>query len=673
MALLPTEKTWGKNKKDIKYLNRDFASIRQSLIEFTKTYYSDTFNDFNEASPGMMFLEQAAYVGDVLSYYTDAQLKESFINLAGNYKNVLIQAQNLGYKPKLSRPATTTLTIYQTIPSTGNGVNNKPDYSYALKIKQGMRISSKLNTGLSFITTDDVDFNDSYEREVSVFQTNGTTQETVTYLLTKKVKSISAAVKTETFSVGDFQKNPTFTITDNNFISIEKIVDSNGNVYYEVPYLAQEMIYIKTPNVESNDPELSQYRSSVPYLLKLLKTPRRFTTKVTDINSVEIRFGGGSANVSDELLIPSTKNVGLGLNNSIDKLGETFDPTNFLKTSTYGIAPSNTTLTITYLSGGGISSNVQTNDLTTISQIEYDEDLLKYTPISLPQYNAAKASVAVTNLEPGVGGMGYETIDEIRENAIANYASQNRAVTRKDYEIRTMALSPEFGGVAKVYVTQDTALDDTKVQAILRDDTAKQQFLNLVKSSVGKSDTEIGDQIERYILQQKTINAEFNNPFAINMHLLGYDVNGNLTILNDAAKQNLKTYLEEYRMLTDAVNMLDGFVINIGINYEITTFVNYNKREVLLKVNNALKNLFDITKWQMNQPINLSEIELEIANVDGVSSVQNVEVVNLRGGNYSTYAYNIKEATLNKIIYPSLDPAIFEIKFPNTDIKGRAL
>ena len=671
MALLPTEKTWGKNKKDIKYLNRDFASIRQSLIEFTKTYYSDTFNDFNEASPGMMFLEQAAFVGDVLSYYTDAQLKESFINLAGNYKNVLIQAQNLGYKPKLSRPSTTTITVYQTVPNIGTGTNNKPDYSYALKIKQGLRITSKLNPSLTFITTDDVDFNDSYDREVSIFQTSGT--EPSLYLLTKKVKAISAEVKTETFVVGDFQKNPTFNITDENFVSIQKIVDSNDNVYYEVPYLAQDMVYVKIPNVESNDPQLSQYRSSVPYLLKLLKTPRRFTTKVTDTNSVEIRFGGGSANVSDELLIPSTKNVGLGLNNSIDKLGETFDPTNFLKTSTYGIAPSNTTLTVTYLSGGGIGSNVQTSDLTTINLIEFDEDLLQYTPITLPVYNASKASVAVTNLEPAVGGMGYETIDEIRENAIANYASQNRAVSRKDYEIRTMAMSPEYGGVAKVYVAQDTALDDTKVQAVLRDDTAKQQFLNLVKSSVGKTDTEIGDQIDRYILQQKSINAEFNNPFAINMYLLGYDVNGNLTILNEAIKQNLKTYLEEYRMLTDAVNMLDGFVINIGVNYEITVFANYNKREVLLKVNNALKNLFDITKWQMNQPINLSEIELEIANVDGVSSVQNVDVVNLRGGNYSTYAYNIKEATLNKIIYPSLDPAIFEIKFPNTDIKGRAL
>lgn len=671
MALLPTEKNWGKNKKDIKYLNRDFASIRKSLIDFTKTYYADTFNDFNESSPGMMFLEQAAYVGDVLSYYTDAQLKESFISLAGNYKNVLIQSQNLGYKPKLSRPATTTITVYQTIPKIGSGVNNKPDYSYALTIKQGMQITSRLNTQLTFITSDDVDFNDSYERELSVFQTDG--NEPSLYLLTKKVKAISAEVKIQEFQVGDFQKNPTFTITDSNFIGIEKIVDEMDNTYYEVPYLAQEMVYIKIPNVESNDPELSQYRSTVPYLLKLLKTPRRFTTKVTDTNSVEIRFGGGSANVSDELLIPSTKNVGLGLNNSIDKLGETFDPTSFLKTSTYGIAPSNTKLIVKYLSGGGVGSNVQTGDLATIRNIEYDEDLLQYTPITLPLYNQSKNSVAVVNLEPAIGGMGNETIDEIRENSIANYASQNRAVTRKDYEIRTLVMSPEFGGVAKVYVSQDTALDDTKIQAVLRDDSAKQQFLNLVKSSVGKSDTEIGDQIERYVLQQKTINAEFNNPFAINMYLLGYDVNGNLTILNEAAKQNLKTYLEEYRMLTDAVNMLDGFVINIGINYEITTFVNYNKREVLLKVNNALKDLFDITKWQINQSINLSEIELEIANIDGVSSVQNVEVVNLSGGNYSKYGYNIKEATRNKIIYPSLDPAIFEIKFPNTDIKGRAL
>jgi len=455
MALLPTEKTWGKNNKEIKYLNRDFASLRQSLIDFTRTYYADTFNDFNEASPGMMFLEQAAYVGDVLSYYTDAQLKESFINLAGNYKNIVTQAQNLGYKPKLSRPATTTLSVYQTVPNIGTGVNNKPDYSYALKIKQGMQVKSALNTELTFITTDDVDFNDAYEREVSVFQTSGT--ETSLYLLTKKVKAISAQVKTETFSIGDFTKNPTYIISDTNFVGIEKIVDSNGNVYYEVPYLAQETIYTKTPNVESNDPELAQYRSTTPYLLKLLKTPRRFTTKVIDNETIEVRFGGGSGLTSDELLIPSTKNVGLGLNNSIDKLGESFDPTNFLKTSTYGVAPSNTTLTITYLSGGGIGSNVSVGDLRTLGLIEFDEDLLQYTPITLPLYNQSKQSVAVTNLEPGVGGAGVETLEEIRENAIANYGSQNRAVTRKDFEVRTLAMDSQFGSVAKVFVQQDTA------------------------------------------------------------------------------------------------------------------------------------------------------------------------------------------------------------------------
>ena len=497
MALLPTEKNWGKNSKDIKYLNRDFTSLRQALIEFTKTYYSDTFSDFNESSPGMMFIEQAAYVGDILSYYTDSQLKESFINLAGNYTNVLTQAQNLGYKPKLSRPATTTITVYQTVPNIGTGTNNRPDYTYALKIRQGMQIKSNLRNELIFVTTDDVDFNDPTDREVSAFQTNG--NETALYLLTKKVKAISATVKTQTFTVGNFTKNPTFTIEDTSFISVERVVDSNEKVYYEVPYLAQEMIYTKIPNVESNDPQLAQYRSTTPYLLKLLKTPRRFTTKITSTNSVQLRFGGGSSNVSDEILVPSTKNVGLGLNNSIDKLGETFDPSNFLKTSTYGIAPSNTTLTVTYLSGGGIGSNSPSGDLTTINLIEFDEDLLQYTPITLPVYNASKASVAVTNLEPAVGGGTAETIDEIRENAIANYGSQNRAVTKADYEIRTLAMPSEFGSVAKVFVQQDTALDDTKVQAVLRDDTARQQFLNLVKSSVGKTDTEIGDQIERYV------------------------------------------------------------------------------------------------------------------------------------------------------------------------------
>lgn len=678
MALKPIDKSWATNKKDIKYLNRDFASLRQALIEFTKTYYSNTYNDFSEASPGMMFIEQAAYVGDILSYYTDAQLKESFINLASNKNNIYQLAQNLGYKPKISTPASVTLTLYQTLPSkwmsSDNTITNyEPDFDYALKINEGMLVGSNSNQNVQFITTDFVDFSDSHNREVSVFTVDGSNNP-ITYLITKKVSAISATRYTQEFEVGEFKPNPTFRLTSTNFIKIESVVDSDNTTYYEVPYLAQEMVYIKSPNEAYNEPMLAT-ANAPKYILKLQQTNKRFTTRLVDEQTIELRFGSGNESTPDELLIPNTKNVGLGLNNSINRMGESFDPSNFLKTNTYGIAPAQTTLTVTYLAGGGIQSNVPQGDLTKIKAVSFNDDILAFTDINFPVYNEARRSLVVENIEPATGGKGFETIEEIRENAIATFGAQNRAVTKKDYEVRALAMDTMFGGIAKVYVEQDGSIDTSAAQQVLRNPSVKKDFTNLVKSLKGSTDDEITLALDTFLKTKQTFAVE-SNPFAINMYLLGYDSNNKLTTLNPTVKQNLKTYLEEYRLLTDAINLIDGYVVNIGVNFDITVFANYNKREVVLKCVQVVTNYFDINKWKMNQSINLSELELEIANVDGVSSVPKVEIVNLADSTglvYSQYSYNIAEATRNKIVYPSLDPSIFEIKYPNKDIKGRAL
>jgi hypothetical protein len=676
MALQPIDKSWSSNKKDIKYVNRDFASLKQALVEFTKTYFANTNSDFTDASPGMMFIEQAAYVGDVLSYYTDAQLKESFINAASNYKNILSHAQNFGYVPKISRPATTTLTVYQQVPSINVAGNYEPDFTYCVKIKEGMQVKSKSNNNITFTTTDVVDFGNSINRTVSVLSFDQSNNPNF-YLLTKTVPAISATLVTETFPLGSFTPNPTFNIVDSNFIKVVSISD-NSNNYYEVPYLAQEMVYIKEPNAALYDSTLVSDSDVTPYNLKLIKTNRRFTTRVTDVDTIQLRFGAASETTADEMIIPNTKNVGLGLNNSISRLEQSFDPSNFLKTSTYGIAPSGTNnqLTVKYYSGGGISSNVASNELRTISLLEFDEDLLAFNTITSPTYQTAKASIAVDNLVPATGGRGIETLDEIRENAIANFASQNRAVTKQDYEVRALSMDAAFGSIAKVYVEQDSAADINPTQNVLRDPQSRSEFLNMTKSLVGKSDTEIQTAIDSFLKSKHTFNAD-NNPFAINMYTLGYNSNGNLTTLNSATKNNLKTYLNDYRLITDAVNILDGFIINIGVEFEITVYSNYNKREVVLSCLQSVTNYFNINNRKINQPINISELELEIANVDGVASVPKVNITNICGdgtdSSYSKYVYDITAATKNKIVYPSLDPSIFELKFPSTDIKGRAL
>ena len=676
MALNPKDKSWISNKKDIKYLNRDFASLRQSLIEFTKTYFANTNSDFSDASPGMMFIEQAAYVGDVLSYYTDAQLKESFINVASNVGNVFRHAQNFGYVPKISRPATTTLTVYQVVPSV-NPSNPEPDSRYYLKIKEGMEVVSSTNNNITFRTTDIIDFAEPKGRTISVLTRTGT--QINQFLITKEVPAISAMVETLNLTNfnNPFRPNPTFTITDNRFIKVLSIKDVNDQTYYyEVPYLAQEMIYLKEQNASINNSVLSADSNTTPYILKQIKTNKRFTTRVVGEELVQIRFGAASEFTADEMIIPNTKNVGLGLNNSISRLQESFDPSNFLKTSTYGIAPQNAMLEVKYLSGGGIESNVKTNDLRSITKVEFFEDLLSFDNINSVSYNAAKASIAVDNLIPATGGRGLETLEEIRENAIANYASQNRAVTKQDYEVRALSLEPSFGSIAKVYVEQDSAADINPTQNVLRDPKSRDEFLNMTKSLIGKSDSELETAVNNFLESKQTINSE-NNPFAINMYVLSYNSDGKLVVANNATKQNLKSYLNDFRLITDAVNIIDGFVINVGVNFEITTYTNYNKQEVVLNCIQSITDYFNINNRKIGQPINLSELELEVANVDGVSSVPKIELYNICGdgtdNSYSLYSYDIKEATKNKIVYPSLDPSIFELKFPNKDIKGRAL
>ena len=678
MAFKVTNKNIGKNSRDISYLGKDFEAFRKNLIEYSKTYFPNTYNDFNETSPGMMFIEMASYIGDVLGYYTDSSLKESLIQYAGEEKNVFALANLLGYKPKSTAPAVTTLSVYQLCKSDAAG---QVDTRYLLRINSGLTVKSTSNGDITFRTVENLDFNDPTDREISVYSVNELTNNPDYFLIKKQIQAISATETTVTKTFGSAEAFSSIMLEDTNVISIESVTDEDGNKWYEVPYLAQETIYIDYPNVEQNDPDLYQFRDTVPYLLKLLKTSRRFTSKVNDDFTTSINFGGGDSSLSDELIIPNIKNVGLGLNSSIDRMGESYDPTNFLKTKTYGQAPANTTITVNYLIGGGISSNVSQGDLTSINRIVFDDSSLTTSDLDETILTFVKNSVAVENEIPAKGGRGVDTIEEIRESALANFAAQNRAVTAKDYQVRALAMPSKFGSIAKVFAIGDNSLNSNSPESILNSTDNLDEFTNIVKTistyaiSQGgnlPSTTEIKD-IVRSFVQKTTQNTELVNPFAINLYTLGYDSNGNLTNLNRAVKENLKTYINEYRMLTDGINIIDGFIINIGVNFEITTYKNFNQREIVLTCINELKSFFDVNNWQFNQPINLSDIELTLAMVEGVASVQSVEIVNKCGGLYAKNSYDIKAATKNKIIYPSLDPSVFEVKFPDKDIKGKAI
>jgi hypothetical protein len=621
-------------KKDISYLGKDFGQLRKNLIEFSKQYFPNTYNDFNESSPGMMFMEIAAYVGDVLSYSADNNLKESFLEQASERANIYDLAKSLGYRPKNVVPAYVTLDLYQLVPAIGTGVNVQPDFNYALSIKPGMRIKQNAGSAI-FRTLDSVDFGYSSSidsTEVTIYETDEATKLPTYYLLKKQIQAVSGEVKTQSFTFSSPIAYDKVVLPDTNIIEIISVTESDGDNWYEVPFLAQDTIFESVPNLLENDPDLYQYRSSAPSLLKLRKTAKRFISRLRSDNKLELQFGAGISDNNDEEIIPNPNNVGNGLSGIRRLVDVDIDPSNFLYTRTYGQAPANTTLTVTYTIGNGISDNVAINTLTGIDFIEYDEDINSTNNISI--LNFIKTTVAVNNAVPAAGAKTADTLQDIKNNALGNFATQNRLVTRDDYIIRAYSMPQKFGSVAKAYIVPD-------------------------------------DQISQADFQQTRV----ANPLAMNLYVLGFNQSKQLVALNDAIKENLKTYLGYYRILTDAINIKDAFVINIGIDFEISVLSNYNSNETLLKCVDAVRLMFDIDKWQINQPVIKSDITTTLANVKGVQSVVGVKFKNLFDTDfgYSGNVYDLDTATRNGIIYPSLDPSIFEIKFPNQDIRGRVV
>jgi len=626
-------------KKDVNLINRDFGQFRKNLIDFTKTYFPNTYNDFNESSPGMMFIEMASYIGDVLSFYTDTQLRESLLTSAEENRNLFNLAAAYGYKPKNYIPATVKLDVFQLVPSIGSGDSVRPDYDYAMKIEDGMQVGSSENRDVNFIVQGEIDFSVSSSfnpTEVSVYQINESTNEPIYYLLKKTVKASSGTLETSTFTFGSPKIYDKIKIENPNLIRIKSITDSDGDEWTHVPYLAQDTVFQQIENNEDNTSEYSQYNGDTPYLLKLKKVPKRFITRLEDKGVMVIQFGAGISNNADEEIIPNPDNVGSSLYNIVGDLDQGIDPSNFLYTKTYGVAPANTTLTVEYLVGNGVVDNVSAKDLTSIvsvvptfrNQSNLDSDIIRFV----------ESSLAVTNPEPARGGRSEESMDEIRNNAMAFFAAQNRTVTKEDYIMRCYALPPQFGSVAKAYITQD------------------------------------------YQIDSKTNNT-IPNPLALNLYTLGYDSNKNLTQLNPATKNNLKNYISYYRMLTDAVNIKDAFIINIGIDFEIITLPEYNSNEVLLRCINSITDYFNIDNWRIGEPIQLSKLYVLLDGVKGVQSVVRpdrngeggLRVFNRFNGNYSPNKYSISNATKNGIIYPAKDPSIFEIKFPKNDIRGRVV
>ena len=614
--------------KDITYINKDFNDIRSQLINFSQTYFPNTYTDFSPASPGMMFIEQASYVSDVLSFYLDNQIQENYIQYAKQTNNLYNLAYMFSYKPKVTGLSSVDIDLYQQIPSKVDGTTVVPDFDYAIYVEPNSTVTS--NSGDNFIIQDPVDFsisNNLDPTETSISQINGTTGEPEFYLLKKSRKGTSGTVITETFTLGAYQQFPTLELNTDSIGGIIDIFDSDGNQYYEVDYLGQDLIYNSIKNTNINDPNNYQDSFDTPYILKTKSVNRRFTTRFLNSKLLQIQFGSGKPLQVDEEVIPNADNVGIGLPFGQNKLTTAYSPTNFVFTNTYGIAPYNTTLTVRYLTGGGASANVEAGSLTVVddTNVVFINPDLSNTALANTIFN----SISSNNPLAADGGMDGDTIEEIRQNSLGNFQNQLRTVTTQDYLVRALSMPSNLGVISKAHAQPQ----------------------------------KIGDYQAGEL------------PTVLDLYVLSYNINKNLRNASLLLKRNLQTYLSEYRMINDSINIKDAYIINIEVLFDVVVLPNFNNSEVITKCVQSLQGFFNIDKWQINEPIILKDINILLDKVEGVQTVKNVTINNLSGESlgYSKFSYDLVAAQVSGVIYPSIDPMVFEVKNPTQDIKGRVV
>ena len=608
--------------REIKYLNKDFSGFRADLINYAQTYFPTTYTDFDPSSPGVMFMEMAAYVGDVMSFYLDNQIQENFLQYSKQTPNIFDLAYMFNYKPKVTGLSTVEIDFFQQIPSKQVSGSAVPDYNYALYVDSNTQITSTANSSVNFIIEDPIDFAVSNSLDPTTITVAQVSDNSPTYfLLKKKRKALSGTINSTSFSFSSPAEFPTVQISTANVAGIIDCLDSDGNKWYEVDHLAQDMVYDNIKNTNINDPNNYQNSDDAPYILKTKQIQRRFTTRFLNENILQLQFGSGNPSTTDEEITPNPFNVGLGLPFEKDKLTTAYSPTNFIFTNTYGIAPSNTTLTIRYYTGGGVAANVPSNSITTLdtSTIRFNKNNLNVNTA-----NYIFGTLATNNELAASGGQDGDTVEEIRQNTISQYSSQLRNVTSDDYLVRALSMPSEYGVVSKAYTQKPKASE---------------------------------------------------NISSLDLYVLSQDQNSKLKFASSTLKNNLKSYINQYRMIGDTIAIKDAFVINIDCNFEIITLPNYNNNEVLSFCINALQTYFNINRWQINQPIIMRDLFTSLDAIEGVQTVKKIIIGNKRGttSGYSQYAYDIDGATQNGVIYPSLDPSIFEVKYPNQDIKGQVV
>ena len=630
---------------NINYTSKDFSTIKADLIEYTKSYFPDTYKDFNETSPGMMLIELSSYVGDVLSYYIDYNYKENVLSTATEKRNVRRLAEFLGYKTPNKTPSVVKLKVTTEIDANTDGT---PKYSDApSSIPVGLQVKSNIDSELIFETTGDVDFTisgspDTPPISAPILDANG---EADAYTLTRYVRAVSGETKTKSFTITSPTKFLELDMGEDNLIEILNVTDSSGQKWYEVDYLSQERILKETHYSDNPETETGYDQGdivdtsliSIPYTLDYITTNKKFVKQFdVDTNSTKLMFGNGLhrfnvSGSSQSSIFSTIEQAGLTLNgvdfSSINANVSNLTTTNNLN---MGETPANTILTIKYRVGGGPDSNAQVGELTNVTNAP------------------AGVTISVTNDEAAVGGTDGQTVDEIRHNANAFFASQLRCVTREDYQARILNLPAKFGNIAKCYVER------------------------------------IDDQGGLFV------------------STLSYNQNKQLVQTPELVLRNIMLYINQFRMINDALDfgfdtngiLFSGYFINFGVKFTVNADRRFNSSDVKIQVIDTIKDFFKIEKMQFRQTINLNDLQYNILGLEGVIGIKTLELFqdgsNDGTGNRKFYyyaangdvigtdsnygfQYEIRNATEDGIVKPSITPSVFELRNPDADIYGKVV
>ncbi len=587
----------------VKYTSRDFNSIKNELVEYSKRYYPNSFSDFNEASFGSLMLDTVSYVGDVLSFYLDYQFNESFLNSASEFDNILKIANQLGYKYGPRSTAYGEITMYIAVPA--NNSSTGPNIDYLPILKRGATFSS--SGGLLFTLLQDVDFSQS-TNEVVVSKVDNTTGSPTEFAVKAKGIIQSGFYTQKNISVGAFQRFLKLDISDNNVLEIVSVFDSDGNQYYEVDHLSQDVIFREVPNFNFQNDGVSS-------ILKPFPVPRRYIVNRTQ-NTTYLQFGYGSEDqiTTDSILDPAQVVLQMHAKNYFSDTA--FDPTNLIKSDKFGVSPSNTTLTITYRKANSSTSNAASNTITKVVNSNFTFPNMMNTTTG--QRITVQNSLEVINEQLLVGEVRLDQAEELRQNTMGYYATQNRAVSLLDYQSLIYAMPSNYGRVKRCYITQDN------------------------------------DSFKRNL----------------NIYVISESSSGTLTTAPSILKDNIKTWLTQYKMINDTVDLLDAIIVNVGIDFNVVVSPDYDRIEVLNRCLNALRSEFT-KKLDIGQSFPIANVYNILNKLPGVLDTTSVTVSGKSGGIYSSSVLNVdKLLTYDGKYVKAPKNVIYEVKFPLIDIKG---